>query len=179
MDGVNTSHKIEFPKFDGVGDPLPWFNRCERYFTLWHAGEPARPSGFLLPPRRRPSLVPPRRAQQRSAVVGSLHATHQHALQPPASRESDQRAGPASSRRGHRGILHQVYGPVVQRPSHLREPSGLAVHGGSRPPAPHRHHATEPDILGRGDYVRSGLCQVRHAARPATTISRTIDATYL
>jgi hypothetical protein len=27
-------HKIEFPKFDDVGDPLPWLNRCERYFHL-------------------------------------------------------------------------------------------------------------------------------------------------
>jgi hypothetical protein len=34
VDGVNTSHKIEFPKFDGVGNPLPWLNSCERYSTL-------------------------------------------------------------------------------------------------------------------------------------------------
>jgi hypothetical protein len=34
VDGVNTSHKIKFPKFDGVGNPLPWLNRCEQYFTL-------------------------------------------------------------------------------------------------------------------------------------------------
>jgi hypothetical protein len=33
-DFVPTTHKLEFPKFDGTGDPLPWLNRCERYFRL-------------------------------------------------------------------------------------------------------------------------------------------------
>jgi hypothetical protein len=33
-DGHKTVHKIEFPKFNCVGDPLPWLNRCERYFRL-------------------------------------------------------------------------------------------------------------------------------------------------
>jgi hypothetical protein len=28
------SHKIEFPKFNGTTDPLPWLNRCERYFHI-------------------------------------------------------------------------------------------------------------------------------------------------
>jgi hypothetical protein len=28
------SHKIEFPKFDGTTDSLPWLNRCERYFCI-------------------------------------------------------------------------------------------------------------------------------------------------
>jgi hypothetical protein len=28
------SHKIEFPKFNGACDPLPWLNCCERYFSL-------------------------------------------------------------------------------------------------------------------------------------------------
>jgi hypothetical protein len=27
-------HKIEFPKYDGTGDPPPWLNRCERYFHV-------------------------------------------------------------------------------------------------------------------------------------------------
>jgi hypothetical protein len=36
---VNTSHKIEFHKFDCAGDPVPWLNRCERYFSL--RGTPA------------------------------------------------------------------------------------------------------------------------------------------
>jgi hypothetical protein len=27
-----TAHKLEFPKFNGSDDPLPWLNRCERYF---------------------------------------------------------------------------------------------------------------------------------------------------
>jgi hypothetical protein len=31
-DGFPTSHKMEFLKYDGVGDPMPWLNRCERYF---------------------------------------------------------------------------------------------------------------------------------------------------
>jgi len=25
-------HKLEFPTFDGTGDPLPFLNRCEHYF---------------------------------------------------------------------------------------------------------------------------------------------------
>jgi hypothetical protein len=29
-----TSRKIRFPKFDGTGDPLPWLNRCDRYFYV-------------------------------------------------------------------------------------------------------------------------------------------------
>jgi hypothetical protein len=33
-DMANMSHKIEFPKFDGYGDPMTWLNRCERYFKL-------------------------------------------------------------------------------------------------------------------------------------------------
>ncbi|KAG8066095.1 hypothetical protein GUJ93_ZPchr0004g38967 [Zizania palustris] len=31
---VATAHKLEFPKFDGTNDPLPWLNRCERYFHV-------------------------------------------------------------------------------------------------------------------------------------------------
>jgi hypothetical protein len=31
-DDVQTFHKLEFPKFDGSGDPLSWINRCERFF---------------------------------------------------------------------------------------------------------------------------------------------------
>jgi hypothetical protein len=30
----NTSHKVEFPKFNGSDDPMPWLNRCECYFRL-------------------------------------------------------------------------------------------------------------------------------------------------
>jgi hypothetical protein len=34
-DGIMPStHKLEFPKFDGSSDPLPWLNRCERYFRV-------------------------------------------------------------------------------------------------------------------------------------------------
>jgi hypothetical protein len=29
-----STHKLEFPKFDGSGDPLPGLNRCERYFRV-------------------------------------------------------------------------------------------------------------------------------------------------
>jgi hypothetical protein len=29
------AHKLEFSKFDGTGDPLPWLNCCERYFRVW------------------------------------------------------------------------------------------------------------------------------------------------
>jgi hypothetical protein len=29
-----TTHKLEFLKFDGTSDPLPWLNRCERYFLV-------------------------------------------------------------------------------------------------------------------------------------------------
>jgi hypothetical protein len=31
---VPTSHKLEFPKFDGTSDPLPWLNCCEYYFNV-------------------------------------------------------------------------------------------------------------------------------------------------
>jgi hypothetical protein len=33
-EGLPMAHKIEFPKFDIIDDPLPWLNRCERYFCL-------------------------------------------------------------------------------------------------------------------------------------------------
>jgi hypothetical protein len=33
-DIVSTTHKLEFPKYDGTGDPLPWLSRCERYFHV-------------------------------------------------------------------------------------------------------------------------------------------------
>jgi hypothetical protein len=32
--GGGTTHKLEFPKFNGKGDPLPWLNRCEWFFRL-------------------------------------------------------------------------------------------------------------------------------------------------
>jgi hypothetical protein len=38
-DFVPTMHKLEFPKFDGKGDPLPWLNHCECYFKLCHTPE--------------------------------------------------------------------------------------------------------------------------------------------
>jgi hypothetical protein len=31
-DGFPTSHKMEFSKYDGVGNPMPWLNQCECYF---------------------------------------------------------------------------------------------------------------------------------------------------
>jgi hypothetical protein len=34
-DRVPTMHKMEFPKYDGVEDPLSWLNRCECYFHVW------------------------------------------------------------------------------------------------------------------------------------------------
>jgi hypothetical protein len=33
-DSHSTAHKMEFPKFDGANDPLPWLNRCERFFHV-------------------------------------------------------------------------------------------------------------------------------------------------
>jgi hypothetical protein len=33
-EGAHTSHKIEFPKFDGADNPMSWLNRCEWYFRL-------------------------------------------------------------------------------------------------------------------------------------------------
>jgi hypothetical protein len=33
-DSHPTAHKMEFSKFDGGGDPLPWLNRCERFFHV-------------------------------------------------------------------------------------------------------------------------------------------------
>jgi hypothetical protein len=37
-----TTHKLEFPKFDGTNDPLPWLNRCERYFLVCRTPEHQR-----------------------------------------------------------------------------------------------------------------------------------------
>jgi hypothetical protein len=33
-DFLPTYHKLDFPKYDGSGDPLPWLNRCEHYFRV-------------------------------------------------------------------------------------------------------------------------------------------------
>jgi hypothetical protein len=33
-DIIPTTHKLEFPKYDGTNDPLSWLNQCERYFTV-------------------------------------------------------------------------------------------------------------------------------------------------
>jgi hypothetical protein len=41
-DIIPTTHKLEFPKYDGTGDLLPWLNRCERYFTVRRTPEPKR-----------------------------------------------------------------------------------------------------------------------------------------
>jgi hypothetical protein len=41
-DFVSTTHKLEFPKYDGTDDPLPWLNRCERYFHVRHTPEQKR-----------------------------------------------------------------------------------------------------------------------------------------
>jgi hypothetical protein len=41
-DGFPTLHKMEFSKYDGVGDPMLWLNRCERYFRVWHTPENRR-----------------------------------------------------------------------------------------------------------------------------------------
>jgi hypothetical protein len=41
-DIIPTTHKLEFPKYDGTGDPLPWLNRCERYFTVRRTLKPKR-----------------------------------------------------------------------------------------------------------------------------------------
>jgi hypothetical protein len=41
-DFLPTAHKLEFPKFDGVRDPLPWLNRCERYFHVRHTPDHKR-----------------------------------------------------------------------------------------------------------------------------------------
>jgi hypothetical protein len=34
-----TAHKLEFPKFDGSSDPLPWLNRYKRYFHVCRTPE--------------------------------------------------------------------------------------------------------------------------------------------
>jgi hypothetical protein len=38
-DLIQTSHKLKFPKYDGIGDPLPWINRCEQYFHVRQTSE--------------------------------------------------------------------------------------------------------------------------------------------
>jgi hypothetical protein len=41
-DFPTTAHKLEFLKFDGSGDPLPWLNHCERYFHVRRTPEHQR-----------------------------------------------------------------------------------------------------------------------------------------
>jgi hypothetical protein len=38
-EGFPTAQKMEFPKYDGVGDPLPWLNRCKHYFHVQRTPE--------------------------------------------------------------------------------------------------------------------------------------------
>jgi hypothetical protein len=38
-DIMSTTHKFEFLKYDGTGDPLTWLNQCERYFHVRHTLE--------------------------------------------------------------------------------------------------------------------------------------------
>ena len=37
--GHTRFHKLEFPTFDGTGNPLPFLNRCEHYFRGQHTLE--------------------------------------------------------------------------------------------------------------------------------------------
>jgi hypothetical protein len=41
-DFIPMVHKLEFTKFDGTCDPLPWLNRCERYFRVRRTPEHKR-----------------------------------------------------------------------------------------------------------------------------------------
>jgi hypothetical protein len=41
-DFIPTAHKLDFPKFDGTGDLLPWINCCERYFRVRNTPEHKR-----------------------------------------------------------------------------------------------------------------------------------------
>jgi hypothetical protein len=41
-DFIPTVHKLEFPKFDGTGDSLPWLNIFERYFHVQRTPEHRR-----------------------------------------------------------------------------------------------------------------------------------------
>jgi hypothetical protein len=41
-EGFPTTHKMDFPKYDGIDDPLSWLNRCERYFCVRHTLEHRR-----------------------------------------------------------------------------------------------------------------------------------------
>jgi hypothetical protein len=34
-----TVHKVKFLKYDGTSDPLPWLNRCDRYFAVQRTPE--------------------------------------------------------------------------------------------------------------------------------------------
>jgi hypothetical protein len=43
-DFLPTYHKLDFPKFDGSSDPLPWLNRCEHYFRVRRTSEHKRVS---------------------------------------------------------------------------------------------------------------------------------------
>jgi hypothetical protein len=37
-----TVYKVEFLKYDGMGDPLPWLNQCDRYFAVRRTPEHKR-----------------------------------------------------------------------------------------------------------------------------------------
>jgi hypothetical protein len=39
---VPMTHKLEFLKYDGTVDPLPWINWCEQYFRVWRTPEHKR-----------------------------------------------------------------------------------------------------------------------------------------
>jgi hypothetical protein len=42
-DFLPTYHKLDFPKFNGSGNPLPWVNRCEHYFRVRRTPDHKRP----------------------------------------------------------------------------------------------------------------------------------------
>jgi hypothetical protein len=41
-DIIPTTHKLEFRKYDGTDNPLPWLNWCEWYFTVYRTPKPKR-----------------------------------------------------------------------------------------------------------------------------------------
>jgi hypothetical protein len=92
VDGHQMVQKIEFPKFDGVGDPMPWLNRCERYFCM--RGTPENKvqyaSFYLLDDAQM-------WYHRRASILDSFHPAHSDPAWAATHRQHDQRARSSSA----------------------------------------------------------------------------------
>jgi hypothetical protein len=78
-DFLPTYHKLDFPKYDGASDPLPWLNHRDHNFCARRTPDHKRVICFVPPPGRCVDLVPSHGAQQRCSSLAGIRATRQHA----------------------------------------------------------------------------------------------------